>query len=295
MYLEILNKIEDRYYRACYAAYNYDFDNLVVNFNKDDFVTKYFDEYCLEDELLEEDKYCEEKMKLGRLHDLTYYIVRGVRFSFHFAWQLRHSDLELNHWIYRAISARFVMSNYLEDDLIKEYIPACLWYPNIPKKETCLKLLEIAPDYKYSIGCVAGLNDWKDVFVACNFQCIDTYLWRLLYTYQRKDMLGQLKEKLEVREFIKRDGRVRIDAPLYGNDSSELLGYTTTDFCLKQFAPEHLRRYHSIRTESLEWNTLGDGFGGPNDKADITGIGYVKSQYIERMIHQNERMEELYM
>ncbi|SMN22742.1 similar to Kazachstania africana KAFR_0K00130 hypothetical protein [Maudiozyma saulgeensis] len=299
MYLDILNKIDDRYYRACYAAYNYDFDNLVANFNKEDFGAKFTDDYCYEEELIEEAKYCEENLKLGLLHELTYYIVRGVRFSFYFAWKLRHSDLELNHWIYRAISARFVMSNYLEDDFIKEYIPACLWFPNIPKKETCLRLLEIAPDYKYSIGCVAVLNDWNDVFFACDFEDVDEYLWKMVQTYQRKDMIDILKGKTEVKEFIRNDGRVKLDAPLLGNDTSKFTPRKNRSFYLEQFTLSYLIYYHSIRPESLLWSDIevlgGTNWGGPDAYSDVTGIGYVHDRSIERMIHQNERTEELYM
>ncbi|CCF60366.1 hypothetical protein KAFR_0K00130 [Kazachstania africana CBS 2517] len=298
MYQEILNKIESRYHRACFAAYNYDFDNLVANFNKEDFnIRSWYDDdhYYSDNDLRKEDKEGSKGMKLTQEHTLTYYIVRGARFSFYFAWKLRHSDLELNQWIYRAISARFIMSNYLEDDIIKKYIPACVWYPNIPTKETCFKLLEILPDYKYTIGFVAGYNNWKDVFVKCDFKCVDAFLWKMLLTLKREEMLNILKDKADVRYFIKKDGRVNLDAKIWRTTPEKIAPYTKKDICFEPFAPERLMRYRSINEEYLEWNTYGQSYEGPTLRADVTGIGYIKGLYMERRIHLNERMEELYM
>ncbi|CCD26723.1 uncharacterized protein NDAI_0I01540 [Naumovozyma dairenensis CBS 421] len=295
MYIDILNKIEEKYYKACYAAYNYDFDNFVANFEPENLPSYYYVGYEFDEN---EDPDPSTLESLTNQHELTYYIVRGVRFSFYFAWQLRHSDLPLCAEVYRAISARFIMSNYLEDDFIKDHIPACLWYPNIPKKETCFRLLEISNDYKYSLGALAGLNNWGDLFSKCDFEYIDGYIWTILRSFERHEMLDILLPKKQMGEFLeKSDGSVTLNPELEDFDGNEYIhekASTISDY-LEQFEPEIMVRFRTINKENLKWVDWQEECDGPAFRSDITGIGFVKHVNLERLTHLNNRMEELYM
>jgi len=294
MYLDILNSIEFKYYKACYAAYHYDFKNFVANFDSKDLGS--FEDIHSNDEdrtpeEVDEDIDCYLYGKPGREDLLTYYMIRGIRFSFYFAWKLRHSDIPLNDYILRAISARFIMSNYLDDDIIKEYIPACLFYPNVPKKETCFKLLEICSDYKYSLGIVASFNIWMDLFEKCDYEYVDIRLWSHLHKYNREKMISILADKSKSGRFICYDGRVRLDVELNDFYPTKSTKWNS----IKQFEPIRLLKYRTINEESMDFDDGGNYDALPSDQTDITGIGFVKNRELERLIHLNERMEELYM
>jgi len=294
MYLDILNSIEFMNYKACYAAYHYDFKNFVANYdykNLSSFKDIHFNDEDRTPEQVDEDINCYQYGKPGREDLLAYYMVRGIRFSFYFAWKLRHSGIPLNDYILRAISSRFIMSNYLDDDIIKEYIPACLFYPNVPKKETCFKLLEICSDYKYSLGIVASFNIWMDLFEKCDFEYVDICLWSHLHKYNRKKMISILADKSKSGRFIIGDGRVKLDVELSDFDSSKLTRWNI----IQQFESVRLLKYRTINEESMDFDDGGSYDFHPSADTDITGIGFVKNRNLERLIHLNERMEELYM
>lgn len=148
MPLNVLKKLSNNYIKACLFAYNCDFENFILYFGFD---------FLPSDEIL------------------TKYIVRGVLFSFDFAKSIKNcKNVEFNTYICRSVSARYIMSNVVDDiKFLKNNIPTTIWYPNAPSKDTCLKLLNIYPMYHYLVATVAILMNWEDVFIKCKFDGVD--------------------------------------------------------------------------------------------------------------------------
>ena len=157
MPLNVLKKLSNNYIKACLFAYNCDFENFILYFGFD---------FLPSDEIL------------------TKYIVRGVLFSFDFAKSIKNcKNVEFNTYICRSVSARYIMSNVVDDiKFLKNNIPTTIWYPNAPSKDTCLKLLNIYPMYHYLVATVAILMNWEDVFIKCKFDGVDyTILLSLIH------------------------------------------------------------------------------------------------------------------
>lgn len=143
-----VKKCSNNYYKACLYAYLCDFKNF----------SKYFGLLNIpEDELI------------------TFYIVKGIRFSLDFAKGINSmKSIRWNRIIGCAISARFIMSDYLEDDIIKRIIPSNIWYPNSPSKNTCLLLLDKHETYKYIVATLSIINNWSDILNKCNLCRIES-------------------------------------------------------------------------------------------------------------------------
>lgn len=95
--------------------------------------------------------------------------------GFDFAKSIKNcKNVEFNTYICRSVSARYIMSNVVDDiKFLKNNIPTTIWYPNAPSKDTCLKLLNIYPMYHYLVATVAILMNWEDVFIKCKFDGVD--------------------------------------------------------------------------------------------------------------------------
>jgi len=107
----------------------------------------------------------------------------------------------------------------------------------------------------------------------------------------REEMRNILADKSQCGEFISRHGRVGLNVELHNFDldKSNKLGLS------KQFEPARLLKYRTINEESMDFDDGGSYDAHPSEDTDITGIGFVKNRNLERLIHLNERMEELYM
>lgn len=120
-------------------------------------------------------------------------ICRGCRFSLEFAKKvLECPDIEFNVYISRSISARFIMSNDLSHEIIKKEIPLCIWYPQCPKKKTCIELLKIHEDYHYVVGAMSIIKNWMDVYERCEFEGCDVFI----HCVARMQTKGNYLEKL---------------------------------------------------------------------------------------------------
>ncbi|CAL9734806.1 Rf4p protein [Monosporozyma servazzii] len=135
-----------------------------------------------------------DKNKLNKLHILTYILVYTCRHNFIFAYQLRHSELELNEIVYEAISASFIQHGYLEDYFIRIYKPINIWYPKYSSKETCLKLLKIHDFYKYSVAYLSVIMGWDDIFIKCNLKYGFKDLY-LLTEFFGRDRIKEILDK----------------------------------------------------------------------------------------------------
>ncbi|KRZ98252.1 uncharacterized protein AC631_05988 [Debaryomyces fabryi] len=124
-------------------------------------------------ELKEYEKF-DDHYDLDDMQFLSRCIVRGVTYNFEFARKLHNSDLALSERICRAISGRFIMSNYLEEEFIK---PFCIWYPDVPSKETCVS---IAKKFPQLVGIVCVLMNWNDIYDSLNI-----YPMRYIYNLAR--------------------------------------------------------------------------------------------------------------
>ncbi|CAL9734173.1 Rf4p protein [Monosporozyma servazzii] len=195
----------------CMSVYCADFENFIKYYNtseliniKIEFEREEFEEFkekYLESEAELEELFVYENLggnyyenKLNNLHLLTYILAYTCRHNFIFAYQLRHSGLELNELIYEAISANFIQHGYLYDYFIKVYKPLCIWYPKHPSKEACLKLLRIHDFYKYSVAYLSVIMGWEDIFIKSNIDCGFNDLHMFSKLFYRVDIQKRLEK-----------------------------------------------------------------------------------------------------
>lgn len=214
-----LDSLSNNYAKMCFAAYVGDYDNFIKYFNKDNLVEMiaemdcpddwYWDEYPDKtneeiEEIFKKDNY--EDCTFGRLnnlHLLTYILCYSCRHNFIFAYQLRHSNMELNDAIRQSISARFISSNYLDDDFIVNYPVFCIWYPDHPSKDTCLKLLDKHKDYHRSVVYLSVIKGWKDLFNKCSLEGVSLHtIYTLCLFYKRDYINGNYQNEIYlIRDF----------------------------------------------------------------------------------------------
>lgn len=160
------------------------------------FTAAYFGDYEKFYELYKKES--KEYEKVGDYYELddkeflTRCIVRGVTYSFDFAKKLNNSDLALSERICSAISGRFIMSNYLEEELIE---PFCIRYPDIPTKRTCIS---ISKKFPFHVAILATLMNWEDVY---NFLDIKyhNYIYSLAFIINREFVI---KDQLRKNNYI---------------------------------------------------------------------------------------------
>ncbi|EDO18265.1 hypothetical protein Kpol_1039p14 [Vanderwaltozyma polyspora DSM 70294] len=280
--LNILNNISNKYYKACFAAYVGDFDNFYKNFIGTELV--YFRGYK------------DDEVKLGELdlnNALTYYISRGCRFSFTFAYKLRNSGIALNKYILRNISARFIMSNYLDDDVVKNYVPACIWYPNIPLKETCLKLIKINDLYNYLVYFICVFNSWNDVYSSLNLVQLFRSSISLAKKFNNYGMLNFCNEDDIIdssfnNSFIKFGNHLTYNRKVKDVDSDDI--YINHFFSQKVFTKYNMSLIHDELLE-YSWDEY-DSDCYMLDKFDNTlGLGFLDYNQLDQNIIYNELYE----
>ncbi|CAL9733404.1 hypothetical protein MOSE0_A05094 [Monosporozyma servazzii] len=268
MYLE---NLKEDYSKMCMSAYcadfesfikyydvkklvEFQFDFLLDNYQKDYYAKKYPklgngpipDDYAFDsweevptwsDNLALAGKYDRLRGKynpntLNNCHLLTYILAYSCRQNFIFAYQLRHSGLELNELVYEAISASFIQNGYLDDYFIKVYKPLCIWYPKHPSKETCLKLLKVHEFYMYSVAYLSVIMGWEDIFVKCNIYCG----FNDMYAFATFFHMDDIKQRLEKFPII------------FQNVYSRTKIYTEYDYYLPSYFPHSFSELCSFNT-----------------------------------------------
>lgn len=132
------------------AAYNGNFDEFIANYS------------------------CDEKSGL-----LNICLCRGINCSIEFAAKLYESDIILCIDVMKAICGKFIMNDIVNIGFVTKCPPFCIWYPEIPNKETCIKLIKFAKDtMKYQVAAVSMLMNWIDIYFMCDVKP-DFYLFRM--------------------------------------------------------------------------------------------------------------------
>nr|CAD91888.1 hypothetical protein [Babjeviella inositovora] len=156
----------------------------------------------------------------------TDFIIKGIYYNFEFAKSIYNSKfLRYSTRVKKAICARFIMSDIIDEKLIYKYTPYCIWYPNIPSKDTCFKLFSLCPKkYKYQIGIISVLMQWTDVYSILNLDS-ESHIHNLCYLtnfkYGFKDQeekffkIGGYYSHIYAKSLCERADLVKIDIKHY--------------------------------------------------------------------------------
>lgn len=130
-------------------AYNCDYDNFI----------KYYS-------LSSHDKFLEACVCRGIAYDLT------------FCKNIISSNISFSNDVYKVIQSKLIMNNIIDLKCIEKYRPFCIWFPDIPSKETCIELINKFDFLNYSLASLFLLMDWKDLFMSLNIND-DKFLYDL--------------------------------------------------------------------------------------------------------------------
>jgi hypothetical protein len=88
-------------------------------------------------------------------------VVAGIRRHAGFGHELRG----LTPRFTRALNAQAIMYNEEIPDLNNpEEVPYCIWYPSVPDRDTCRKLIAQYPRMKYQVGRVCAVANYDDLY-----------------------------------------------------------------------------------------------------------------------------------
>lgn len=88
-------------------------------------------------------------------------VAHGCYFYLNFAIWCKDNFKDSTNRILKAISAKLIMNNdlsYVRDDVY------CIWYPDQPSEETCIKLLKDYPHLKYQVARVCVEYSYNELF-----------------------------------------------------------------------------------------------------------------------------------
>ena len=96
------------------------------------------------------------------IHDVEKYcIIHGCYFHLEFAQWCKDNMMGVDLSIDIAISGKLIMNNNLSYVISQVY---CIWYPDSPSEDTCLKLYEQHPFLKYQIARVCVHYGYNKLF-----------------------------------------------------------------------------------------------------------------------------------
>ncbi|CAL9734475.1 Rf4p protein [Monosporozyma servazzii] len=289
-----LDNLTNDYAKMCMSAYCADFENFIKYYDLNKLIEidseldmeelqDYFYKYPTFsgdwDALVVYKKFGGNynKNKLNNLHLLTYILSYTCRHNFIFAYQLRHSGLELNELVYEAISASFIQHGYLDDYFIKVYKPLNIWYPKHPSNETCLKLLKKHDFYKYSVAYLAVIMGWKDIFIKANIDCGFKDLYGLAKFFIRNDILKLLDEYSIIFENVYSRSQIyfrykmdKYDKSFMFRNFNDILNYITP----KNFIDDDtfIDYEYKIKYNTLTANVINVTFLGMNHNILLNNI-----------------------
>lgn len=107
-------------------------------------------------------------------------VCRGCSFSYEFAKSVLANHKKhfypFNDKIKKAICASFIMNNHVELELIKETKPFCIWYPKVPKIETCERIKKETNEIDYPLAILCILMNWYELFTTLDIEPESTLL-----------------------------------------------------------------------------------------------------------------------
>lgn len=105
-------------------------------------------------------------------------ICNGIVKNLQFCFDIKNSDITLPDFVNKVIQSKLIMNDIIELEEISKYKPFCIWYPEVPSKDTCIELANKFEFLNYSISIVSILMNWEDVYRMCG-SISDSFLYGL--------------------------------------------------------------------------------------------------------------------
>jgi hypothetical protein len=100
---------------------------------------------------------------LGRLVT-QHAVVRGIRHHEAFATGPAAILCGTRPLFTRALNARAIMSNTVPKTSASDEFPYCIWYPDLPSRETLTEVAARYPEMKYQVGRTCAIAGYCDVY-----------------------------------------------------------------------------------------------------------------------------------
>jgi hypothetical protein len=106
-------------------------------------------------------------VNLGRLVT-QHAVVRGIRHHESFATGPAAVLRGIRPLFTRALNARAIMSNTVPNISASDEFPYCIWYPDLPSRETLIEVAARYPEMRYQVGRTCAIAGYFDVYQSLN-------------------------------------------------------------------------------------------------------------------------------